>query len=79
MQPFVVPAADTTVEVWSGFRIQFGGAELPACHVQAKAELKKALLRLSIPVGAPFAGYYDTTDPRIVDTENSLLARVNAA
>ena len=41
-----------------------------------KAELKKALLRLAIPVGAPFAGYYDTTDPGIVDTENSLFTNL---
>jgi hypothetical protein len=40
MQPFVVRATDTTVEVWSGFRIQFGGAELPACHGLVNAELK---------------------------------------
>ena len=76
MQPFVVRATDTTVEVWSGFRIQFDRPGLHGRHALVKAELKKALLRLAIPVGAPFAGYYDTTDPGIVDTENSLFTNL---
>lgn len=76
MKPFFVRAADTMVEVWSGYRIQFGGAELPAWQTLVKAELKDALSRLAIPVGAPFAGYYDTTDPTIVDTENNLFTNL---
>lgn len=78
VESFVVGATDTTVEVWSGFRIQFDRKGLPAHHVRVKAELKMALLRLAIPVGAPFAGYYDTTDPRMVntDTENSLFTNL---
>lgn len=76
MQPFVIRATDTTVEVWCGFRIQFDRPGLAAYHALVKAELKTALLRLAIPVGAPFAGYYDTTDPAIVDTENSLFTNL---
>jgi hypothetical protein len=76
MQPFDVRATDTTVEVWSGFRIQFDRPGLPACHTLVKAELKKALSGLAIPEGAPFAGYYHTTDPTIVDTENSLFTNL---
>ena len=76
MQPFVVRSTDTTVEVWSGFRIQFDRPGLAAYHALVKAELKQAFLSLVIPVGAPFAGYYDTTDPTNVDTENSLYTNV---
>ena len=55
MKPFFVRAADTRVEVWSGYRIQFGGMERHAWQTVLKAELKEALSRLAMPVGAPFA------------------------
>lgn len=77
MKPFVVHAGDAEVEVWSGSRIQFGGDELPAWQKLPKAELKDALSCLTIPGGAPFAGYYDTGDPRMADTENSLFTNVS--
>lgn len=76
MKPFFVRAADTRVEVWSGYRIQFGGMERHAWQTVLKAELKEALSRLAMPVGAPFAGYYDSTDPGIADAENSLFTNL---
>ena len=71
MKPFFVRAAGTTVEVWSGYRVLFGDQARHDWQKVLKAELKEALSRLAIAAGAPFAGYYDTTDPRITDTENS--------
>jgi hypothetical protein len=76
MQPFVVLAADTTVEFWSGYRIQFGGMERHDWQAVLKAAVKEALSRLAIPVGASFAGYYSSTDPRIADLENSLFTNL---
>jgi hypothetical protein len=58
MNPFVVRAADTKVEVWSAYRIQFGGMERHVYQAVLKAELKEALSGLVMQVGAPFAGYY---------------------
>jgi hypothetical protein len=71
MKPFFVRAAGTTVEVWSGYRIQFSGMERHDWQKALKAELKEALSRLAMPVGAPFAGYYDSTDPHIADTRTA--------
>lgn len=62
--------------MWSGYRIQFDGQERHEWQKVLKAELKEALSRLAMPVDAPFAGYYDTTDPRITDTENSLFTNL---
>jgi hypothetical protein len=76
MDPFAIRAAGTTVEVWSGYRIQFGGEERHAWQKVLKAELKQVLTSLAIPVSAPFAGYYDTTNPAVSDTENSLFTNL---
>jgi hypothetical protein len=75
MEPFFVRATDTKVEVWSGCRVQFA-PERHAWQRVLKAELKQALSRLALPAGAPFAGYYDSTDLRIADTENSLFTNL---
>jgi hypothetical protein len=40
---------------------------------ELKSELKQALSFLDIPTGMPLSGYYDTSDPRISDAENSLF------
>jgi hypothetical protein len=76
MNPFFVRAADTRLEIWSGYRNQFGGMDRHAWQTLLKAELKDALSRLAIPVGAPFVGYCDSTDPRVADTENSLFSNL---
>lgn len=73
MKPFFVRTAGTSVEVWSGYHIQFDGEERHDWQKVLKAQLKELLSQFVIPVGAPLAGYYDTTDPRIADTENSLF------
>lgn len=73
MKPFFVRTAGTSVEVWSGYHIQFDGEERHDWQKVLKAQLKELLSQFAIPVGAPLAGYYDTTDPRIADTENSLF------
>ena len=41
-----------------------------------KAELKAALSQLEMPAGVAFTGFYDSTDPRIADTENSLFTNL---
>lgn len=41
-----------------------------------KLELKAALARLEISAGAAFSGFYDSTEPRIADTENSLFTNL---
>lgn len=76
MRPFFVRAAGTTVEVWSGYRIQFGGMERHDWQKVLKAELKAALSQLEMPAGVAFTGFYDSTDPRIADTENSLFTNL---
>jgi hypothetical protein len=63
MKPFIVCASGTTVEVWSGYRIQFDGQERHDWQKVLKAELREALSRLAMPVGAAFAGYcYESPD-----------------
>jgi hypothetical protein len=74
--PFYIRPADTTVEVWSGYRIQFGGFEKHDWQKVLKAELRQVFMSLAIPVGVPFAGYYDTTNPAVSDTENSLFTNL---
>jgi hypothetical protein len=76
VEPFIVRPNSAGAEVWSGYRIQFGGMERHPWQKVLKAELKEALSGLAMPVGAPFAGYYDSTDPQISDTENSLFTNV---
>jgi hypothetical protein len=39
VDPYVIRAAGTTVQVWSGYRIQFGGFEKHAWQKVVKAEL----------------------------------------
>ncbi|ETA92402.1 hypothetical protein [Mycobacterium intracellulare] len=73
MEPFVLQASDTAVEIWSGYRIQYDGEERHHWQKVLKAKLKQAFIDLAISPGVPFVGYYDTTNPAIADTENSLF------
>jgi hypothetical protein len=73
MTPFFVRAGGAVVEAWSGYRVQFGGMERHAWQKTLKEELKQALSRLALAGDVSFAGYYDTTDSRVSDTENSLF------
>jgi len=77
MNPFHIRANNTEVEVWTGYRIQFEGMERHPWQKELKVELKQALSRLPISAGTPLSGYYDTTDPRSSDAENSLFTRWN--
>jgi hypothetical protein len=76
MEPFVVRESGTVVEAWSGYRVQFDGMERHAWQKTFKEELKRALSGLSLEADVPFAGFYDTTDPRVSDTENSLFTNL---
>ena len=76
MDYFDIRATETTVELWSGCRIQFGGMERHPFQLGAKAELKAALAKLAITPKTAFSGYYDSTDPRPADTENSLFTNL---
>lgn len=76
VKPYHIQEADGAVEVWSGYRIQFGGMERHPWQRELKYELKEALSRFDIDESVPFVGYYATTDPRVADTENSLFTNV---
>jgi hypothetical protein len=76
VDPYIVRVADTTVEMWSGYRIQFGGFEKHAWQKALKTELKQAFTSMTVPVGVPFAAYYDTTNTAVSDTENSLFTNL---
>jgi hypothetical protein len=76
LKPFDIRATNTGVELWSGYRIQFSGMERHPWQLAAKAELKAALTRLDIASESVFYGYYDSTDPRPADTENSLFTNL---
>lgn len=76
MISFHVRATGAVVEVWSGYRIQFGGMERHSWQKELKSELKQSLSYLSIPAGTALSGYYNTSDPRGSDTENSLFTNV---
>lgn len=73
MEPFAVHTSDTAVEIWSGYRIQYDGDERHHWQKVLKAELKQALIGLATAPGVPLVGYYDTSNPAIADTENSLF------
>ena len=76
MEPYAIRATDSKVEFWSGYRIQFDGMERHAFQKVLKAEVKEALGRLVRPPGSAFSGYYDSTDLRPSDTENSLFTNL---
>lgn len=73
MEPFALHASETAVEIWSGYRVQFQGEERHPWQKVLKAKVKQALLGLPVLSGVPLVGYYDTTNPGISDTENSLF------
>jgi hypothetical protein len=76
LKPFRIRATDNAVELWSGYRIQFAGMMRHDWQHEAKAEFKAALADLVITPDSFFSGYYDTTDPAPVDTENSLFTNL---
>ena len=76
MSHYVLRTGNTSVELWSGYRLQFDGQERHHWQKEAKAELKAALAALVATPGSAFSGYYDTTDPSSNDTENSLFTNV---
>ena len=76
MARFHIRETDTAVELWSGYRIPFGGTLGHPGQRDPKAELKAALSRLVTVPGSAFSGYYDSTDPRPTDAENSLFTNL---
>jgi hypothetical protein len=78
MNPYYVRASTSVVEVWSGYRIQFGGMERHSWQKTLKAEMKEALVRIAHP-NEPFAGYYDTTNQAVSDVENSLFTNMTGS
>ena len=79
MEPFLIHPGPTVVEAWSGYRVQFDGMERHTWQKDFKAQLKRALSGLSLSPDHPFSGFYDTTDTRVSDTENSLFTNLLAA
>ena len=76
MNPYFVRANTTTVEVWSGQRIQHGNEGRDNWQRALKAELRQNFSRLDIPADALLAGHYNTTSPIVTDTENSLFTNM---
>lgn len=76
VNPYYVHVTGTTVEVWSGYRVQFGGFEKHDWQKVLKADLRQIFTGMRTAVGTPFAGYYDTTNPAVSDTENSLFTNL---
>jgi len=78
MPPYVVRAADKTVEVWSGKRIQPGKETADTWQSELKSEVREAFLQLGIRPGSLLAGHYNSTSPTVVDTdtENSLFTNM---
>jgi len=76
LEPYVIRSQHTVVELWSGYRIQFGGMERHDWQKALKRELKQALARLPLADGQPFCGFYDSTDGRVADAENSLFTNL---
>jgi hypothetical protein len=75
MKPFIVRTVGNTVEVWSGYRIQFSGMERHPWQKVLKAELKEALSCLAVLASAPFAGYYGSTDPAMAELSSACPRR----
>jgi hypothetical protein len=76
MEPFELRTTETGVELWSGYRIQFDGFERHEWQKKLKVRLREHFSNLTVPAGVPFVGYYDTTDPGVSDTENSLFTNL---
>ena len=76
MKPFFIRSAGSVVEVWTGYRIQFGGMERHSWQKDLKTHLKAALGQQQFAAGVPILGHYWTSDPRVADTENSLFTNV---
>lgn len=72
MKPYHVHATTTAVEVWTGYRVQFGGMERHQWQKTLKAEVKAAFCGIAYS-NAPFTGFYDTIDRAVSDVENSLF------
>lgn len=75
MKPYHLHASSTSVEVWTGYRIQFDGMERHPWQKALKAQMKDAFCNIALPATS-FAGYYDTTDPAVSDVENSLFTNL---
>jgi hypothetical protein len=56
MNPYAIRAADTTVEVWSGYRVQYKDQERHSWQKVLKAELKQVFRNLAIPCPHARAG-----------------------
>jgi hypothetical protein len=79
MPSSVVRAADKTVEVWSGKRIQPGKETADTWQSELKSEVREAFLQLGIRPGSLLAGHSNSTSPTVADTdtENSLFTNMN--
>ena len=76
MNPYVVRSDNTTVEIWSGKRIQHGDETRSDWQRALKAELREVFSLLDMPTDALLAGHYNSTSPAETDTENSLFTNV---
>jgi hypothetical protein len=76
MDPFAIRPADAMLEVWTGYHIQYDREERYEWQKDLKRELKEVLEGWAILPHTTFFGYYDTTDPTISDTENSLFTNL---
>jgi hypothetical protein len=71
-----VRSDNTTVEIWSGKRIQHSDGVRSDWQRALKAELREVFSLLDMPTDALLAGHYNSTSPAETDTENSLFTNV---
>jgi hypothetical protein len=79
---YTIRSDDTTLEIWSGKRIQHGDESRSEWQRALKHDARQAFLNLNVTTGAALAGSYSTTSPLSAgagDAENSLLTNMAEA
>jgi hypothetical protein len=77
LKPYFVRSDDTTLEIWSGKRIQHGDEARSDWQRALKSDVREATSRWVMPADPVLAGYYDsTTSPFDTDVENSLFTNL---
>lgn len=76
MNPYVIRTHGSTVEIWSGKRIQHGDEARSDWQRALKSDVREAFTQLHAADGAILAGHYNSTSPVKTDTENSLYTNM---
>ena len=79
MSHYTIRSDDTTLEIWSGKRIQHGDESRSEWQRALKHEARQSFTSLKDTTGAALAGCYSTTGPLVAgagDAENSLFTNM---